>query len=971
MNKLMAMVAFMLTLPIIADTETVGGYSWSYSVVDGHAEITYVEPRRGVVTIPASLGGKPVKSIGCNAFQNSEFTDVTIPNGVTSIGTYAFYNCWYLAHVTMPNSVKSIGSGAFSNCSKLASVVMPNGLTDIGEDAFWGCRELPKISIPNSVTSIGAYAFLGCEKLKNITIPDGVSYIGSQTFSWCYMLSDITIPDSVTDMGYSVFLGCTGLTNVVIGTGLKCIGRSAFQGCTSLAGIAIPQNVTDIGSCAFQSCSNLTCVAMGSGVTNINAEAFRDCVSLADITLPDGVKEIKSAAFSGCSSLSRMTIPKSVTRIEGNGSDEVFLGCIGLTNIHFKGTPPEVESVLAYPFNPIPKGTYLYEHKAAWEAVIDKDGYWKGLEMSVSAPPPLPLTLAVESANWANGSIVFRCTDADTSGATHRYTLQYESTAENWTDIASVQNASAGARLADNGFSYRLGGIPPVKYRVKDETGRASAECVTRNRFILSVGYDMYKVARHYNNGKLMIGPWVKPLKQSLADANEIKRLYVEQWDCPLGNATLLSNSDATTNGIRNAFADFAGRVISGDLFVFYMATHGGDYHVDGDGTIINRAHLCAYDAPYFVDDLLSDVRRFPPSVAVVCTIMACHSQSLIGGIDDRTGYEKINGWLASCGFGQCLRNVVWITSCASSENSYNSGDHYSMFGQAFIHDGFKDGYADCPLYGTEYKGGNRNGAITFGELARYAREFAQGLSDKMPSTVQIEDEGGLLDRIVAGRRIESASQYSCPDAPTSVHATRGQYVNRVNLSWGGTSNATRYRVYRSHAEGGTDKAWVYTSPGDIQCFPDSKSTDCRLAVPYQYQVQAIGPAGKSGLSVTNENSLGWSGTPALLTYLDDNILPGMEGMEYEIRATTVAPNGYTFGESYVAGLDPTNETSKFFINMTMTNGVPYVTWFPSLNTNGVVRNYTIWGKTNLTDEVWHTPTNSASHFFKVTVDMP
>ena len=68
---------------------------------------------------------------------------------------------------------------------------------------------------------------------------------------------------------------------------------------------------------------------------------------------------------------------------------------------------------------------------------------------------------------------------------------------------------------------------------------------------------------------------------------------------------------------------------------------------------------------------------------------------------------------------------------------------------------------------------------------------------------------------------------------------------------------------------------------------------------------------------------------------------------------------------------DPTNETSKFTVNLSMKDGIPFVEWSPNLNTNGIVRNYTIWGKTNLTDEVWHSPTNEASRFFKVTVQLP
>ena len=73
----------------------------------------------------------------------------------------------------------------------------------------------------------------------------------------------------------------------------------------------------------------------------------------------------------------------------------------------------------------------------------------------------------------------------------------------------------------------------------------------------------------------------------------------------------------------------------------------------------------------------------------------------------------------------------------------------------------------------------------------------------------------------------------------------------------------------------------------------------------------------------------------------------------------------------YVVGADPTNAASVFTAGIEIVDGVPQVIWSPNLNTNGVVRSYTIWGKERLTDAVWHSPTNAADIFFKVSVEMP
>ena len=96
-------------------------------------------------------------------------------------------------------------------------------------------------------------------------------------------------------------------------------------------------------------------------------------------------------------------------------------------------------------------------------------------------------------------------------------------------------------------------------------------------------------------------------------------------------------------------------------------------------------------------------------------------------------------------------------------------------------------------------------------------------------------------------------------------------------------------------------------------------------------------------------------------------------GGDYEVAAKATAANGRNkVWECYVAGISPTNETAKFTASIEMVDGVPQITWSPNLNTNGVERTYTIWGKTNLTDGVeWECPTNSAHRFFKVRVGMP
>ena len=277
---------------------------------------------------------------------------IVIPESVTEIGEYAFFDCKSLTEIVIPNSVTEIGKSAFQGCSSLTEVVIPEGVTKIGEWAFNYCSSLTKVVIPNSVTEIGGTAFAHCTSLTKVVIPENVTGIAANAFEGCTSLESIIVDSNnkvydsrnncnaiIKTESNTLIAGCK---NTIIPNSVTEIGLWAFRDCSSLTEIVIPKSVTKIGYWAFQDCSSLTEIVIPESVTEIESGAFKGCSSLAKVVIPESVTVIGDSAFEGCSSFTEIVIPESVTKIDSGA----FTKCKSLKKVsmpeRFKGKEEEI-----------------------------------------------------------------------------------------------------------------------------------------------------------------------------------------------------------------------------------------------------------------------------------------------------------------------------------------------------------------------------------------------------------------------------------------------------------------------------------------------------------------------------------------------------------------------------------------------------------------------------------------------------
>lgn len=250
--------------------------------------------------------------------------EITISEGITTVGSSAFCECKDITKVNLPTSLKQIQYQGFRQTTNLKSISLPKGLEVLGGRAF-NASGITSIVIPGTVKTVGVLAFFQ-SYIEKATIEEGVEILESSAFRQCG-LKEITIPGSVKEIKDSCFSEIWGLSKVTINNGVEKIDGGAFY-YTAIKEIEIPASVSTIDDSAFSNCGKIQTINVA--IDNQNYSSQNDSLYNKDKTkiirypsgkedtefeVPSTVKEIGNSCFSSCGNLVKIQITSNVEKL--------------------------------------------------------------------------------------------------------------------------------------------------------------------------------------------------------------------------------------------------------------------------------------------------------------------------------------------------------------------------------------------------------------------------------------------------------------------------------------------------------------------------------------------------------------------------------------------------------------------------------------------------------------------------------
>ncbi len=310
-----------------------------------------------------------------------------------------FAGCSRITQLTLPDGILSIGARAFKNCTGITAVILPATIEFVGEEAFFGVK-------PDTLTASRLWGSMGGDKLSRLYIPEKTTAIEAKAFAGCPFLSLIEVldEDSLDTIGMDAFQVTNYLETDDNGVVYSSKDRqillkapASLLANTETTTYEVDGKVRFICPAAFKGCTAITSVILPEDLRRIEEELFYGCTSLASVMLPEELVAVETRAFY-TTALTTLTFPETLTTLGA----EAFRGT-PLEKVTFKGTVPAREANVFTPLgtNPKAKGSYDTAHQTAWLLALQTNPeLWSDLEWSETLQLPAGVDVTSPEGEW-------------------------------------------------------------------------------------------------------------------------------------------------------------------------------------------------------------------------------------------------------------------------------------------------------------------------------------------------------------------------------------------------------------------------------------------------------------------------------------------------------------------------------------------------------------------------------------------
>ncbi len=215
-----------------------------------------------------------VTEIAANTFEGSMLASIVLPDSVESVGDEAFKGSAIASF--KGDKLLYIGNSAFASCKALTEITLADGIESMGNLVFQDCTNLVTVTLP-SVKTLGRMTFFDASSLQSVTFGANAKTVGAYTFMGTPIESVVFKGNEITEIATGAFYGCTSLTSITLPESVTRIEGYAFSGATSLASVVGIENVEYFGVESFYN----------TALTELNLSAAKHIGSMAFATFED------------------------------------------------------------------------------------------------------------------------------------------------------------------------------------------------------------------------------------------------------------------------------------------------------------------------------------------------------------------------------------------------------------------------------------------------------------------------------------------------------------------------------------------------------------------------------------------------------------------------------------------------------------------------------------------------------------